>query len=49
MTCVTPRYLVPFRPKHLPHIFTDVLVIGSGAAGMRAALQAEAAPGRRAA
>ncbi len=31
------RYLIPFRPKHLPHLFTDVLVIGSGVAGLRAA------------
>ena len=31
------RYLVPFHPKRLPHYFTDVLVIGSGLAGMRAA------------
>ncbi len=33
-----PRYLVPFHPKHVPHFFTDVLVIGSGVAGLRAAL-----------
>jgi L-aspartate oxidase len=32
------RYLVPFHPKNVPHFFTDVLVIGSGLAGMRAAL-----------
>lgn len=37
MTLVTPRYLVPFQPKHLPHFFTDVLIIGGGLAGMRAA------------
>ena len=34
----TPRYLVPFHPKHVPHFFTDVLVIGGGLAGLRAAI-----------
>ncbi|MBN2295217.1 MAG: FAD-binding protein, partial [Pirellulales bacterium] len=34
----TPRYLVPFHPKQIPHFFTDVLVIGSGLAGLRAAM-----------
>ncbi|MFP4145646.1 MAG: L-aspartate oxidase [Phycisphaeraceae bacterium] len=34
------RYLIPFRATLLPQIFTDVLVIGSGVAGMRAALAA---------
>ena len=34
------RYLIPFRATLLPHIFTDVLVIGSGVAGLRAALAA---------
>ena len=33
-----PRYLVPFHPKHLPHYFADVLVIGGGLAGLRAAI-----------
>ena len=33
-----PRYLVPFHPKRVPHFFTDVLVIGGGLAGLRAAL-----------
>jgi L-aspartate oxidase len=33
------RYLVPFRPKQTPHFFTDVLVIGAGIAGLRAALE----------
>lgn len=33
-----PRYLTPFHPKRIPHFFTDVLVIGSGLAGLRAAL-----------
>jgi L-aspartate oxidase len=32
-----PRYLVPFAPKRVPHFFTDVLVIGGGLAGLRAA------------
>jgi len=34
------RYLIPFRATLLPQIFTDVLVIGAGVAGMRAALAA---------
>jgi len=34
----TPRYLVPFHPKQVPHFFTDVLVIGAGLAGLRSAL-----------
>jgi L-aspartate oxidase len=33
------RYLVRFGPKQTPHFFTDVLVIGAGIAGLRAALQ----------
>lgn len=32
------RYLVPFDPRDLPHHFTDVLIIGGGLAGFRAAL-----------
>ena len=32
------RYLVPFDPRRIPHLFTDVLVIGGGIAGIRAAL-----------
>ncbi len=32
------RYLVEFDPKRIPHLFTDVLIIGAGIAGMRAAL-----------
>jgi len=38
MQVTTPRYLVPFRPKSVPHYFTDVLIIGGGLAGIRAAL-----------
>ncbi len=34
------RYLIPFRATLLPQIFTDVLVIGAGVAGARAALEA---------
>lgn len=32
------RYLASFHPKRVPHLFTDVLVIGGGIAGIRAAL-----------
>ena len=32
------RYLVPFDPKRIPHMFADVLIIGAGIAGTRAAL-----------
>ena len=31
------RYLVGFHPKRIPHAFTDVLIIGGGIAGLRAA------------
>jgi L-aspartate oxidase len=34
------RYLVRFGPKQAPHVFTDLLVIGGGIAGLRAALEA---------
>src|SRR6201997_2316568 len=33
------RYLVQFGPKKTPHLFTDILVIGAGIAGLRAALE----------
>ena len=33
----SPRYLVDFHPKQMPHYFTDVLIIGGGLAGLRAA------------
>lgn len=33
------RYLVPFEAKGIPHLFTDVLIIGGGIAGTRAALE----------
>ena len=32
------RYLTRFDPKRVPHMFTDVLILGAGIAGMRAAL-----------
>lgn len=38
MLVPTPRYLVPFHPKRVPHFFTDVLVVGGGLAGLRSAL-----------
>lgn len=34
------RYLIPFRSSLLPQIFTDTLVVGSGVAGLRAAISA---------
>ena len=37
MPDITPRYLVPFHPKDVAHRFTDVLIIGGGLAGLRAA------------
>ena len=33
------RYLVPFGPKQTPHLFTDILIVGAGIAGLRAALE----------
>ena len=33
-----PRYLATFQPKQVPHFFTGIVVIGSGLAGLRAAL-----------
>ncbi len=38
MTELTNRYLVPFHPKRVPHHFTDVLIVGGGLAGLRAAM-----------
>ena len=34
------RYLVPFKANRLPQQFTDVLIIGGGVAGLRAAIAA---------
>ena len=39
MSFAVPRYLVPFHPKRIPHHFVDVLVIGGGIAGLRAAME----------
>lgn len=38
----SPRYLVGFSPKSMPHFFTDVLIIGGGLAGLRAANEVHA-------
>ena len=35
----TPRYVVPFHPKRVPHYFTDIVIIGGGLAGLRAAIE----------
>ena len=32
------RYLIQFNPRRTPHYFTDVLIVGAGLAGLRAAL-----------
>ena len=39
----TPRrnHLVRFSPRRVAHVFTDVLVIGGGIAGLRAVLSLE--------
>jgi L-aspartate oxidase len=37
MTLLTPRYLAAFNPRQLPHYFADVLIVGGGLAGLRAA------------
>ncbi|MEL6109386.1 MAG: L-aspartate oxidase [Planctomycetota bacterium] len=34
---MSPRYIVPFDTRHEVHRFTDVLIIGGGLAGLRAA------------
>jgi L-aspartate oxidase len=36
------RYLVRFGPKRTQHLFTDILIIGGGIAGLRAALSVPA-------
>jgi len=41
MSYTAPRYLAPFHPKRVPHHFTDLLIIGGGLAGLRAALAAD--------
>jgi len=35
------RYIASFNSRNLPQLFTDCLVIGSGIAGLRAAIEAE--------
>lgn len=40
MLCDQRRYLTSFDAKRLPNLFTDVLVIGSGVAGLRAGIEA---------
>src|SRR3954470_602707 len=37
------RYLIPFKAARLPQQITDVLVIGGGVAGLRAAIEAASA------
>ena len=39
MPDLMPRYLTAFHPKRLPHRFVDVLIIGGGLAGLRAAIE----------
>src|SRR3954462_8353559 len=39
-TITQRRYLLPFKAARLPQQFTDVLVIGGGVAGLRAAIAA---------
>lgn len=41
MSLLGPRYLVAFHPKRIPHYFVDVLVIGGGIAGLRAAMEVD--------
>ncbi|MDO4575583.1 MAG: L-aspartate oxidase [Planctomycetia bacterium] len=38
MNISCPRYLVSFDVRALPHFFTDVLIVGTGLGGLRAAL-----------
>ena len=42
MSVEIPRYLVAFDPKRVPHYFVDVLIIGGGLAGLRAAMAVDA-------
>lgn len=36
------RYLTNFDPQRLPHLFADVIILGGGVAGLRAAIEASA-------
>ena len=38
MSVDVPRYLIPFHPKKHPNYFIDVLIVGGGLAGLRAAI-----------
>ena len=38
----TPRYLTSFTARHSMHRFTDILIVGGGIAGLRAALEVPA-------
>jgi L-aspartate oxidase len=38
-----PRYLVPLHPRRMMHYFVDVLIIGGGLAGLRAAQEVDPA------
>ncbi len=42
MSTPVPRYLVGLHPKRVLHYFTDVLVIGGGLSGLRAAIEIDA-------
>jgi L-aspartate oxidase len=37
----SPRYVSPFHPKRVPHYFTDIVIIGGGLAGLRAAIEVD--------
>ena len=39
-TLTERRYLIPFKASRLPQQFTDVLIVGGGVAGLRAAIAA---------
>jgi L-aspartate oxidase len=39
MSPAIPRYLCAFHPKRVPHYFTDILIVGGGLAGLRAAIE----------